>query len=165
MKGLECVEMLISYLYKLNYNQNTEAGVESHVKMCILADKYEILPLGTIAIDYFKEATTAASMSNSGCAGFCEAIRCAYGAAAVTQEIREHLVELIVECDAMGHAEFEGSALQAVMREYPDVAINVALASREPKRAITQPRYVCGHCAWWSNEISTHYCRVLRCHI
>lgn len=71
-------------------------------------------------------------MTQSDCAGFCEAIECAYIAPDVTQEIRSHTVGLLVDCDMMSHAaSFQGCALQKTMKEYPDVAIDVALTLKE----------------------------------
>lgn len=151
--------MLVSYLYKLDYEQNADASIDFHIKMCILADKYDIPPLRAIASGHFKAAATMETMTKSEYAAFCEAIKCAYSAPDVTEDIRSHIVVLLVDCDAMGlAADFQGSALQAVMRVYPDVAIEVALALREQKKAKPLNRVKCCYCGENYQSGSFHYC-------
>ena len=53
--GEDCIEALIYYLYNLDYPDST-SPLALHVRMAILADKYDIRDLGVIAYVKLAEA-------------------------------------------------------------------------------------------------------------
>lgn len=158
--------MLLSYLYNLDYQQDVAFDLDDHVKMCILADKYDIPPLKVLAIEYFKQAATEEAIYDDQSNSFCEAIRCAWDAPEVTKEIRSHVVEVMVETDAMGViSKNPGSALDKVVREHADVAIDIAMALRARSssgesnvQGEKRVYYRCDTCGDLYPEIEVHGC-------
>lgn len=65
--------MLYSYLYNLDYDQSYSDEIDFHVKMCILADEYQMKPLSDKATAYFKQSVDGIAMWHEE-AGFCRAV-------------------------------------------------------------------------------------------
>lgn len=158
---------MVFYLYNLDYMRGAGSELALHVKMCILADKYNIEPLRLLANAHFKQAAANPRVWEEDQTLVCEAITCAYGAPQVTKEIRAHIVSPLVKNDALGFiSKNPGSALDIAMREYADVGIDVAMAlrehcpgGREESEDAPSPRLaICATCCLVFCLCDTHVC-------
>lgn len=91
----ECVAVLVSYFYTGDCNKPQSDKLDFHVQMCIMADKYDIQHLRSLAIDHFKEDLGLPSRTSYS-ETLCEIAKSAYGVATATKEIREHLIQFMV---------------------------------------------------------------------
>lgn len=142
----QCIDKLVYYLYNLNYDQRIVDQSANRcyfdVQMCIMADKYDVLPLQLLAEEHFKcEAGKTLWNGELG-----KAALLAYEYPHVTKTIREHVVNLIIKDDLRAFASKNpGSGIERLMRECADVATDVALAQRTYRDG--EERYICRGCA------------------
>ena len=94
----DCIDALVDFLYSLNYCDGafeSENRLAKHVKMCILADKYDMEPLRALAVQKFK--------GHAELKYFCtepqlaEATMIAYEAPGPTEEIRKEIVRVALK--------------------------------------------------------------------
>lgn len=115
--------------------------------MCIIADKYDITPLQTIAISLSKEAANG-NIINDDKEGFCKALKRAYDADEATEEIREYMVDLMINNCVMSSmtSNQPASELEILMREYGDLATDVAKALYPRTLENGEKRVSCPNC-------------------
>lgn len=93
-EGPACVGAFVYYMYNLNYDAAHFADKENylslHVQLCIIADKYDMKLLQSLAVDKFRSQVEASAPSESDIA---TAASCAYDAMGPTTEIRKMIVE------------------------------------------------------------------------
>ncbi|KAK4550260.1 hypothetical protein LTR36_003227 [Oleoguttula mirabilis] len=124
--GPLCVKALVHYFYALSYtlpdlDRHDEALIlNHHVKMCIMADKYDIQPLKNLAISVFKGAAKdiARAQELSGAAAL------AYEAAGATEEIRKTIVDIGIERNLLSFK--HDTSLGRVMADFPEFARDYA---------------------------------------
>lgn len=92
--------------------------------MCILADKYDILPLKTLAEEKFSEEANKSNLSKKQLS--VAAVR-AYDTPGPARKICDHIVKLVIDNDLLAHTE---SAVELVMRGCVEFATDVAKAQR-----------------------------------
>ena len=89
---------MVEYFYNLDYSEDTTADLGSplanHVRMCVIADKYDIKPLQDLAIQKFKKRTESDKMTEGE---LTEAALIAYEFLEPSREICAHIVNLVVE--------------------------------------------------------------------
>lgn len=124
--------------------------------MCILADKYDIAPLHTLAVEKFKKATVGFFSSEDENQGeFCKALRLAWQhpMARSTEQIRERILDLMLDsnimakvCDKSGQTEYE-----EVFRRNAGLTTDFAMAQqgRWGTRTVSEneERYKCLNCS------------------
>ena len=116
---------MIEYFYHLDYSEETKEGLGSapanHVKMCAIADKYNVGVLQQLAIDKFKECTTDADVTEEELA---EAALIAYEFLEPTKDIRARIVELIVEKEIIFQKDtgVPAGPIERFMRTCPEFA-------------------------------------------
>ncbi|GAB1736537.1 hypothetical protein NU219Hw_g7684t1 [Hortaea werneckii] len=138
-----CVEALVNYLYGLRYTESADGGktgdhakaAEHHVRMCVMADKYDIEPLKRLAIDAFYNELQCdlASIELS------KAARIAWEAGPATEEIRTAIVAFGI---SNGLLSTKGTTeLSKTMIAYPEFALDYAKAvERRVKKYEEAPR-------------------------
>lgn len=122
--------MLVSYLYTGDYNKSHSKELDFHVKMCIMADHFNIHPLFMKAIAYFQEVADAAVLLHEE-AAFCKAIETTYGAMPVTDEIRKYILQLMVENDIVGDIiDKKKSTIEKTIKKTDGLALDLLKAQR-----------------------------------
>ncbi|KAK4550259.1 hypothetical protein LTR36_003226 [Oleoguttula mirabilis] len=151
----DCVDALVCYAYKLQYSL-PDAGqgdvdhldsLSFHVKVCVLADKYDIPHLKQMAIEKFKAGIDVAAED------LATAAELAYDASPATEKIRERIVAFGIENKLLSTAGKTG--ISAVMGNNAEFARDYAqaLESRLDKyRVATQPNEHRYHCPSTSCE-------------
>lgn len=155
LKDPECIQKLVCYLYKLKYDLDIQSNPEIHVKMCVLADKYDIPSLRVLAIDNFKQVVTAEKLCMSQQGPFCEAVKCAYRTPDATKTIRGEMAGHMVKHDVLGYVSSNPSSdLAILLRGHGEVLYGVALALRERLAFVkSQPKMIaCRLCKNWHEE-------------
>lgn len=125
----QCVEALVSYLYSFKYDPGLASGDTSfHLKMDVLAEKYDIPPLKTIAAETFKQSANQNLLSYDK-EGFCKALRSVYDSPRTTEAMRKHMIDLLMKNNFMAYAaKYSNSPFQVAMRSNADLATDIAIA-------------------------------------
>lgn len=117
------------------------------MKMCILADQYDITPLKTIAINLSNRSANS-KFINYDKEEYYKALKRAYDAYDATNEIREHMVNLMIKNNVMNFVTDDGAAseFELLMTEYGDLATDVAKVLHSRSFADNQKRTRCPSC-------------------
>ncbi|KAI6874951.1 hypothetical protein KC338_g982 [Hortaea werneckii] len=125
-----CVEALVNYLYGLKYTEPPGGGktddhakaAEYHVRMCVMADKYDIEPLKRLAIDAFNYELQCDSESIE----LSKAAHIAWETGPATEEIRKAIVAFGID---KGLLSTKGTTeLSNTMIAFPQFALDYAKA-------------------------------------
>ncbi|KAI7207905.1 hypothetical protein KC333_g9322 [Hortaea werneckii] len=128
--GRACVDALVSYLYTLKYTTfpsderpwDHAKVAEYHVRMCVMADKYDIKPLKNMAIQAFNDKIK----SEAAIIELSKAARTAWEATPATKEIRAAIVEYGI---SNGLLSTKGTnELSKTMLAYPEFALDYTKA-------------------------------------
>jgi len=125
--GEDCVEALIYYLYHLDYPESN-SPLALHVKMVIVADKYDIGYLSVIAYVKLVEALRNGVEPSDD---LTDAIQAAWEVEAPTKNERQKLLDTVLRPD------FSAEHLDMVLDPHPRFARDVAMAQKkggEPAR-------------------------------
>ncbi|RMY13267.1 hypothetical protein D0868_02107 [Hortaea werneckii] len=128
--GRACVDALVSYLYTLTYTAYPSDArpwdhvkvAEYHVRMCVMADKYDIKPLKNMAIHAFNDKIE----SEAAIIELSKAARIAWEAIPATEEIRAAIVEFGI---TKGLLSTRGTnELSKTMLAYPEFVLDYTKA-------------------------------------
>lgn len=120
---------MIAYFYHLNYDCDgftLQYPLANHVKMCIIADKYDVPCLQSLAVRKFHDYAKSHQISD---AALTEAAVIAYEVARPTKDIRPVIVRYALANGFLAIAE-DGSSgpMEKLMRESPELATDVAVS-------------------------------------
>ncbi|KAK5124144.1 hypothetical protein LTR85_001847 [Meristemomyces frigidus] len=151
----DCVDALIDYAYKLEYplprigvdrdNDDNLNSLSLHVKVCILADKYDIPHLKTIAIKNFEAEIDVVAVENLPAAA-----ELAYDASPATEQIRKKIVTFGMDRKLLSTADDTGLAAMMVnipgfTKDYAQ-ALEIRLKQQNVAEDNNEKRYTCPSC-------------------
>jgi hypothetical protein len=135
----DSVDALVQYCYKLDYGfpQHSLIGNEFlfHLQVCIVADKYDIAPLQTLATHKFRHLCTTTKIYLQH---FAEAAALAYEFSEPAKDIRGIIVETAIEQNLLAEDTVDEEGANPwvdFMRSCGDLATDVAVA------LASKPRY------------------------
>ena len=127
----DCVDALIFYLYHLNYDERAFTTpayrLMFHVQMCVLAEKFQIEPLQTLAVEKFTKHLEEMEVSEH------ELTQCAtiayenYGG---TVELRQQIVKAAIVRKLFMHSTSPYSEFEQAMITHPHLAIGIVKAQQ-----------------------------------
>jgi len=149
-----CLAALVYYLYTLVYDVSFNSvsddlvALSFHVKMCILADKYDMSPLKAMAVRQFEAQAKLDWASEQ----FAQAAAEAYDASGATRSIRDVVIKVAMDNKALSLSYQAPSPLSKVMMACADFATDYArvletgptVSKREGELRLRCPNDKCG---------------------
>ena len=143
------MERLIGYLYDLDYDPpilpNRSAILEFHVHMSVIADKYDMTALRTLAAKKFQIECEKSRLSEAEMAS---AAAAAYEYQGPAADICAHIVRMAIDSRILLPTR-DSATFQQVMKTYPELGIDMAKAqaSRPEPLKKGETRMNCAECS------------------